>query len=188
MGCSNSGETPTQESADASETPATTVKESKPAKPTAPLVAENLDIVLVKDGKPVHNMLCLPNDQAEPAAVQALKEYRVFIKRATGVEPLRVGEPEAGKPTIFFGRNPWSEKAGVNTDDLPSEGFRIRSIGQDIHIVGRDTPKKGAHQVAARVGMEPGTCTAPTSFSNVTTTCSSPGTMTSERSSNHGRT
>ncbi len=123
--------------------------------PTPP--AENLDIVLVRDGKPVHNMICLPNDEADPAAVLALKEYRALVKKATGVEPVRVAEPESGTPTIFFGRNPWSTKAGVTTDGPPSEGFRIRSVGQDIHIVGRDTAKVGAHQVAARVGMEPGT-------------------------------
>ena len=128
-----------------------------PSAPTAPAPAENDEIILVKNGKPVHNMICLPNDKADPTAVMALKEYRALIKKATGVEPLRVAEPEAGKPTIFFGRNPWSEKAGVTADGLPEEGFRIRSIGQDIHIVGRDTPKVGAHTVHARMGMEPGT-------------------------------
>jgi hypothetical protein len=119
--------------------------------------AESFDIVLVKAGRPVHNMYCLPNDESDPAAVLALKEYRVLIKKATGAEPLRVEKPVPGTPTIFFGRNPWSEKAGITTNGLPSEGFRIRSVGQDIHIVGRDTPKKGAHEVAGRNGMEPGT-------------------------------
>lgn len=119
--------------------------------------AEDFDIVLVKDGKPVHNMICLPNDEADPAAVLALKEYRTLVAKATGAEPVRVAEPVAGTPTIFFGRNPWSTKADVTTKGLPSEGFRVRSIGQDVHIIGRDTPKVGAHQVAARVGMEPGT-------------------------------
>lgn len=118
---------------------------------------EQLSIVLVKDGEPVHNLICLPNDQAEPAAVLALKEYRDLVFKATGSEPVRVAEPINGTPSIFFGRNPWSTAAGVVADDLPSEGFRIRSIGQDIHIVGRDTPKVGAHQVAGRIGMEPGT-------------------------------
>ena len=117
------------------------------------LPAERGDIVLVRDGKPVHNMICLSNDEADPAAVLALKEYRLLVKKATGVEPLRVKKPVAGTPTIFFGRNPWSTKADVTTEDLPSEGFRIRSFGQNIHIVGRDTPKVGAHQVAARSGM-----------------------------------
>jgi hypothetical protein len=121
------------------------------------LPAEQEQIILVRDGKPVHNMICLPNDEADPAAVLALKEYRLLVKKATSVEPVRVEKPVAGTPTIFFGRNPWSTKAGVTTEGLPSEGFRIRSVGQDIHIVGRDTPKVGAHQVAARTGMEPGT-------------------------------
>ncbi len=121
------------------------------------VATEDVAIVLVRGGKPIHNMVCLPNDQADPAAVLALKEYRALVKKATGVEPLRVEKPEPDQPTIFFGRNPWSSKAGVTTEGLASEGFRIRSVGQDIHIVGRDTPKVGAHQVAARVGMEPGT-------------------------------
>ncbi len=119
--------------------------------------AENLEIALVRGGQPIHHMYCLPNDEADPAAVLALKEYRTLVTKATGREPIRVDAPVAGTPTIFFGRNRWSTESGVTSEGLPSEGFRIRSIGQDIHIVGRDTPKVGAHQVAARVGMEPGT-------------------------------
>lgn len=130
---------------------------SKPESALRDLSAEALSIHLVKNGKPVHNMYCLPNDQAAPAAVQALKEYRALVKKATGTEPLRVDKPQAGVPTILFGANPFSEQAGVTTNGLASEGFRIRSIGQDIHIIGRDTPKVGAHQVRANTGMEPGT-------------------------------
>lgn len=119
--------------------------------------SQTANIVLVKDGMPVHNMICLPNDEADPAAVLALKEYRALVAKATGTEPARVSEPVPGAPTIFFGRNPWSEKAGVTAKGLDSEGFRIRTVGQDIHIVGRDTPKVGAHRVTGSVGMEPGT-------------------------------
>lgn len=123
----------------------------------AGITAQDSEIVLIKDRKPIHNMICLPNDQADPAAVVALKEYRRLVGQATGHEPERVEEPVPGTPTIFFGRNPWSTAAGVTADALPVEGFRIVSIGQDIHIVGRDTPKVGAHQVVGRIGMEPGT-------------------------------
>lgn len=115
------------------------------------------ELVLVRNSQPVHNMYCLPNDKADPAAVLALKEYRALVKKATGVEPMRVAEPVPGTPTIFFGRNAWSEAAGVNVTDLPAEGFHLRSVGQDIHIVGRDSPEAGAHRVAGNVGMEPGT-------------------------------
>ncbi len=115
------------------------------------------NVILVKDGKPVHNMVCLPNDEADPAAVMALKEYRELVKRSTGAEPVRVEKPVKGTPTIFFGRNPWSEKAGLTTEGLKPEGFRIRTLGQDIHILGRDTPKAGANRVRGSVGMEPGT-------------------------------
>ncbi len=160
-GCSKSEKpAPTTSSGSNSDTTASSAQPAAPApvKATAmPLPTENLDIVLVKDGKPVHNMICLPNKEADPAAVMALKEWRDLVKRATGVEPMRVDKPEAGKPTVFFGRNPWSAKAGVTTNGLPSEGFRIQSVGQDIHIVGRDTPKVGAHKVEAGSGMEPGT-------------------------------
>ena len=33
-------------------------------------------------------MICLPNNEADPAAVLALKEYRFLIKNAAGVEPV----------------------------------------------------------------------------------------------------
>jgi len=58
------------------------------SKPTPP--AEDFDIVLVRNGNPVHNMVCLPNDQADPAAVLALKEYRALVAKAAGTEPVRV--------------------------------------------------------------------------------------------------
>ncbi|MCA9137927.1 MAG: DUF4838 domain-containing protein [Planctomycetales bacterium] len=121
------------------------------------VMAQESTIALVEAGKPIHNMICLPNDQADPAAVLALKEYRQLVARSTGHEPIRVEAPTPGTPTIFFGRNPWSTAQGITADGLPSEGFRIVTVGQDIHIVGRDTPKVGAHQVVGRVGMEPGT-------------------------------
>ena len=127
-----------------------------------PAVAQNQTsstalIELVRDGKPIHHMYCLPNDQADPAAVMALKQYRELVAKATGNEPIRVESPVPSTPTIFFGRNKWSEQAGVTIEGLASEGFRIKTVGNDIHIVGRDTPKVGAHQVVGRSGMEPGT-------------------------------
>ena len=161
-GCSKSGEEPAGDEV-ALEPPASTLPQAAPVSTPQPepqpeaVPAENLSIQLVKDGRPLHNMYCLPNDEADPAAVMALKEYRALVAKATGTEPLRVAEPEPGRPTIFFGRNPWSEKAGVTTNGLAAEGFRIRTAGQDIHIVGRDTPQAGAHQVEAGKGMEPGT-------------------------------
>ena len=156
-GCSGSNDA--QSEAEQTSAAAQAAADSVAAEPAGPPLPpkENLDIVLVKDGKPLHSMICLPNDEADPAAVMALKEYRALVKKATGVEPLRLSEPEPGKPTIFFGRNPWSTQAGITAKGLPSEGFRIQTVGQDIHIVGRDTPEVGAHQVHARMGMEPGT-------------------------------
>jgi hypothetical protein len=61
-------------------------------------------------------MLCRANDVAEPAAVQALKEYRDLVKRATGVEPARVEAPEPG--------NPRSSSAAIN-GPKPPESHRI---------------------------------------------------------------
>jgi hypothetical protein len=46
--------------------------------------SENLDTMLVRNGKPVHNIICLPNKEADPAAVLALKEYQALVKKATG--------------------------------------------------------------------------------------------------------
>ena len=66
--------------------------------------SENLDIALVRNGKPVHNLICLPNSEADPAAVLALKEYRAFVKKATGTEPTRVEKPVSGTPSVAQGR------------------------------------------------------------------------------------
>lgn len=62
-------------------------------KPSPVPLAEDFEIVLVRDGKPVHKLICLPNDQAEPSAVLALKEYRALVAKATGTEPVRNALP-----------------------------------------------------------------------------------------------
>jgi hypothetical protein len=40
---------------------------------------------------------------------------------------------------VFLGANPHSSAAGIVPEDLPAEGFRLKTAGNDVHIVGRDS-------------------------------------------------
>ena len=124
--------------------------------------AESLQ--LLKGGKSAYAVYAEPNKTAAPSAVIALKEFRDLFKQSTGVELERIEKPQTGRPTIFFGANPYSTKAGVTTNDLATEGFRIKSVGHDIHIVGRDSPKSGPQKVDSNSGMEAGTLTGAYEF------------------------
>ncbi len=142
---------------------------------------ETLEIALVKNGQPVHNMYCLPNDQADPAAVLALKEYRELLKRATGVEPVRVAQPEPDRPTIFFGRNPWSDQAGVTAAGLapetPPKAFGFARSVKTFTSSGATRPKWVPTESPAASAWNRAPCLAPMSSWNVTTACCLLGTM-----------
>lgn len=97
--------------------------------------AETPSLRLVEESKSAYRIYRSP---AAPTSVkQAAEEMQRVIKIATGAE-LAVVEA-AASPMIALGGNAVAEAAGIRAADLPEEGFRMVTQGNDLFIVGNDT-------------------------------------------------
>ncbi|MCP5559782.1 MAG: DUF4838 domain-containing protein [Verrucomicrobiaceae bacterium] len=92
--------------------------------------------VLVDQGRSHYEIVCPTN--ATPAALMAANELRVWVKASTQVQLPIVQNPSKEAAHIFVGENPWSTAAGVTPTELKPEGYVLRTIGEDLHIVGVD--------------------------------------------------
>ncbi|TWU66838.1 hypothetical protein V7x_24090 [Crateriforma conspicua] len=95
------------------------------------------EIVLVRDHASDYEIVQGPNPG--PVVRLAASELQEFIRKSTGVALpiLKAASPEKGR--VFVGANPASKALGITPDDLQPEGFHLRTVGRDIHIVGADT-------------------------------------------------
>ena len=91
---------------------------------------------LVTDGNSAYSIHHSP---AAPTSVRAAaKELQRVIAIATGATlPVRT-EPVA--PMICVGDGPASQAAGISGEDLPYGSYRVRTVGENLYIVGRDLP------------------------------------------------
>jgi hypothetical protein len=94
------------------------------------------DLTLVDKGASSYEIV-LP-DGATATARLAAAELQKFVEQSTGAKLPLVKLPSPDKPHILVGPNAASTEAGVVAEDLKPEGFHLRVIGQDVHLVGRD--------------------------------------------------
>ncbi|NOY79423.1 MAG: DUF4838 domain-containing protein [Kiritimatiellaeota bacterium] len=93
---------------------------------------------IVTDGRSTYEILVAP--AAFPITVRAARELRDYIARATGATlPIRRGDAPGDGPTVVVGPGPAARAGGVDLDNVPPEGFRIKTVGHNLYIVGRDT-------------------------------------------------
>ncbi len=104
---------------------------------TAGVAAAAADLTVVANGASSYEIV-LADGATRPARLAA-SELQSFILRSTGVKLPIVALPSPDKPHLFVGPNAASRAAGVTPDDLKPEGFHLRAIGQDVHLVGKDT-------------------------------------------------
>jgi len=105
-----------------------------------PVVAAARDgFQLVQDGKSGHVIYC---DAKVPESVQeAAKEIQRVVKLMSGVELPLSREP--AERMICLGDNEAARKAGVTlVADAGDDGFILRTIGERLFIVGKDSPNK----------------------------------------------
>lgn len=98
--------------------------------------APAVDRLLLADGQTAYEIVCAAD--ANPATMLAAKELRTWVKASSGVDLPLVTAPTAERKHVFVGPNEWSKKANVTADGLKPEGYRLRTIGDDVHIVGVD--------------------------------------------------
>jgi len=92
---------------------------------------------LADDGRPL-GPIVVPDD-ASSEVVEAAQELAGYLDRITGAAWDVVAEGEGGDgPGIFVGVTRRGRDAGVQTDGLAPDGFRIRTAAGGVFIVGAD--------------------------------------------------
>lgn len=75
---------------------------------------------------------------APPSVQLAATELQRVLRISTGAELPIVDEP--AQPMICLGDNEASRAVGLSAEDLPRDGFRIRTVGGSLYICGREFP------------------------------------------------
>ncbi len=75
---------------------------------------------------------------AVPSVRLAAEELQRVILLSTGAKLPIVDGPAS--PMICVGENSASRAAGIGADDLPNDGFRIRTIDSSLYILGKEHP------------------------------------------------
>ena len=68
----------------------------------------------------------------------AAKEMKHFLDGVLGSDVGIVRRPTAGKRAVFLGASEWTRDAGLATDGLARDAFRIVANGKGVFIAGRD--------------------------------------------------
>lgn len=98
-------------------------------------VAYGSSLTLVLDGETSY---AIYHEESAPQSVaMAAVELQRYFKEATGAEMPIVHEPR--EPMICLGQNDAARAAGLSVRDVPLEGFRIATRGQNVYILGPDT-------------------------------------------------
>lgn len=114
-------------------------------------IAQPLEIV--KDG--VSNYEILLAKDALPITFRAAQDLQLYVKKATGAQlPIRQGETVADRPAILVGDGLVAKDF---LDGVAPEGFRIKTVGRNLVIAGRDTANWGAESVHWRGAPQAGT-------------------------------
>lgn len=94
------------------------------------------DHVLAREGQVVCEVVV--HEQAGPVAWFAGQELAQLLGEALGKTVPLVRQPTQGVASLIVGRSPQALQAGIDLDAIGRDGFVIRTMGEDIVIVGRD--------------------------------------------------
>ena len=109
------------------------------------------DRVLIENGSSSYEIVTVAD--ANPATMLAARELRTWIKQSTGVELLLVNVAAPERNHIFI------------TQDLAlkAEGYRLKTVGADIHIAGFDV-QRGSLEPKRVSGSQTGSLSAVCDF------------------------
>ncbi len=108
------------------------------------------DRVLIENGRSDYEIVRAAD--ANAATTLAARELNLWIKRSTGDELPVVAVPTPGRKHVFVGRS----ASSIHADGLKAEGFRLKTAGADIHIVGVDV-QRGSLQPKRAAASQTGT-------------------------------
>ena len=96
-------------------------------------------VILVRNGEA--RAVVVTADEPTPTASYAAQELVWHVERATGVNLPIVSESEVGEDAhtrVYIGDTKTVRAVGINPDRLPREAYTMRSLGNDLFIVGRE--------------------------------------------------
>ena len=115
-------------------------------------------VSLVRDGK-VHAVV-LRADEPSPVASYAVEELVWHMGKATGVTLKVMPESEAPAEVhtrVYIGQTEAARRNGIEPERLRREAYTMRSIGNDLFIVGHDDNGDPLRQDNPNVGTLFGT-------------------------------
>ena len=83
----------------------------------------------------------------------AAEDAREFLSQALGADVPVVTAPTDGRTALVLGPNAWADAAGVTTNGLKRDAFRIRTASGRVYVVGLDDPETDAHANRRRGGI-----------------------------------
>lgn len=101
------------------------------------LAAATLAQPLVHDGRSEWVIYHAPD--APPSVQWAAQEIQRVVLASTGAKLPIVDTPTS--PMICLGDNEAARAAGISAEGLPDDGFRLRTIGDSLYVVGKDYPE-----------------------------------------------
>ena len=119
------------------------------------VVAAGLSGCCVQDGvvfEPGRCEIVVAPDACSTVQVAA-EEAKTFLGEALGAEVPVVSAPTPGKASLVLGANSWADAAGVTTNGLKRDAFRIRTAGGRVFVVGIDDAAVDARKALARGGI-----------------------------------
>jgi hypothetical protein len=95
-------------------------------------------LTIADNGKSDYQIV-VGND-ALPITVRAAQDLQKYIEKSTGARLDIVRSDSVGsKPAIVVGFGSAAKSLGVTSDGIRPEGFRIKTVGKNLVIAGRDT-------------------------------------------------
>lgn len=97
-------------------------------------------IPLIRNGQAEMEIVIPEN--AVPIVRFAAEEIRQRLKEASGADIPILNTPSGREKTVLYlGDQESVRKAGIQVDDLPRDGFMLKTAGRKIFLAGRDDPK-----------------------------------------------
>ena len=96
-------------------------------------------VTVVRDGKP--NAIIVTAVKPSPVAAYAAEELVAHVKKATGQQlpvAMETNLPTGYGSRIFIGVTEAAKKQGINPDNLEVEQYILRTVGNDLFVVGKE--------------------------------------------------
>lgn len=102
-----------------------------------PTQAKDRRLMLVDQGKSDYVIVVAPGALETPKF--AARELQTYVEKVSGAKLPIADKLPAGKKPVFVGQSEFTKALGLSAEELRPEGFLIRTVGDAVAIIGRDT-------------------------------------------------